>query len=94
MRRAASIQQAFSELKEHQLPRGAIAYDELHTASIHALVWLAQYRHLDPPGSVTERRVFEREVSTLEELRDELLHCATPEGAETSASGSVSAHRA
>lgn len=81
MRRAHSIQQAFNELKEHQLPPGAVAYAELHTASVVALVWLGQLAHLEPTRSTTERRIFEREVSTLEELRDELLRWSRPEEA-------------
>lgn len=94
MRRSASIRTAFDELKAHQLPRGAVAFDELHTSVIHALVWAQQYAHLSPPTSVTERRIIDREVTVLEDLRDELLHWATPEGAATSVSGSVAAHRA
>lgn len=94
MRRSTSIRTAFDELKQHQLPRGAVAFDELHTAAIHALVWMQQYRHLEPTISVTERRIIDRETTVLEDLRDELLHWATPEGAATSASNSVAAHRA
>lgn len=90
MRRSHSIQQAFTELKQHQLPRGAVAYDELHTSAVHALVWLSQYRHLEPATSVTERRIFEREVSTLEELRDELLRWSSPSGPGASRSGASS----
>lgn len=94
MRRSASIRAAFDELKAHHLPKGAVAYDELHTSVIHGLVWMREYAHLAPPTSVTERRIIDREVTVLEDLRDELLHWATPEGAETSASSTVVAHRA
>jgi hypothetical protein len=94
MRRSASIRTAFDELKAHHLPRGALAYDELRTAAILASLWLTQFRHFEPTTSVTERRIDERELARLEDLRDELLHWATPEGASTSASSSVDAHRA
>lgn len=94
MRRARSIQSAFDELKAHHLPKGAVAFDELHTSTIHALLWVQQYRHFEPTTSVTERRIIERELTMLEDLRDELLAWATPEGSATSASGSVAAHRA
>jgi hypothetical protein len=94
MRRSASIRAAFDELKAHHLPKGAVAFDELHTAVIHALVWMQQYTHLEPPTSTTQRRIIDRELTVLEDLRDELLHWATPEGAATSASDSVAAHRA
>lgn len=94
MRRSTSIRTAFDELKAHHLPKGAVAYDELRTAAVLASLWLTQFRHLEPPTSTTERRIIDRELTVLEDLRDELLHWATPEGAEGSPSGSVVAHRA